>query len=1398
MKSDSASSQRFNLKASTLASYFKFRCDRHFRWESVDAPARSKAGIGWGVPKRIRNRNRPGIAALLVAGNLFEANEVEALVDDHGEAAVLAEPFELSDDQRIVPPLPFERFAQAFASEPFPKFVAQLELTIGPVEERTFLERYGLDPGRVRLASARPDLLEVLAPAVEGGPHRLRIWDFKSSESAKHEHFIQVAYYSLLLDHLLREKGMDSVEVDLESAVVKCRAEELVLFELEPYRLAVEDFLRVKSKALFDTPSAEAHFHVEDKCTLCEYRDTCRAECDAGRDLSRIAYLTSESKRRLYQLGYRSAPDLAALSDPERIRALRAASHDLSVHLARYVATAQTLQNGLPQALDATTLQMPSYEGVRIILSAEQDAVTGICFAIGMKTFEGKDEATGETLGGEHVFVAESPDGEGAMLLEFLQTLNALLTRVDAENRAIDALPRDAHPQVVAAQEGLRRAEADYAVFKERHGRLSRKRPDYHALDAERTRLQREVGVAEKALKEAVRAASKEIGKARRSLHFYIYDSLDLSALKRCVERHLSDAHTPGLTTELAHLVRLFPPESVLKDAETFRSIPGTVVTDVLRRLVALPAPYLFDLRTVSELFRPTDREGEEKGFAFRPAYGFGWEFSNQVAFERIHDVWSGKEFVPDPRDQERRLTPAEVLEKIVATVKAKLAATDSIVWRLKQDYKERLRLWKEPFRLYGGLDPVNLPLLETLRIFTLLEASFGELGVKHLHTLPAEDRAAKFECIRGLRYESRHEEGGSLWFTFDPECRDSKFDVGDFNLVLTEEDRPDALVATIDGHLFERNSLWRADGNKVELVEYDFAGDPPRVRLRPYKPEVFAETVDLSKPCVLDRLYADYTSARALKVLSRLQEAPESALHVHRLLDGTRDPGWRPVVSDRAATEAALRECASRAGVDAGRLLNAGQWGAWHGVFREPLSLVWGPPGTGKTYTVAHILLGYILSAAATGRRTRILVTASTHHAIANVMGKLSELAARYEIPEETYRLHQLRGSGNPAHASLPASVTLEENERLVALLQTEAPCVVVGSTVWSLFRGMEKAGGPVQPWFDVVLVDEASQMKLPDALIAFAASGPDSNVILAGDDRQLPPIIHGEYPKDRKNILTSVFAFVRSQVEERAEVDPGVEDRMLFQLEENFRMNEPLTAYPRHALYRGRYSSSFPKITIALDPPADPAGDDLADILLDPSKPAVLCWYRPPRSFTARNPFEADLVARLAEALRRRLVDPKTGSVYSPDGLARSGLAILAPHRAQNSAIRQALGALGFGADGQPMPLVDTVEKLQGKERDVVLVSYGVADQEYAEAEAGFLLSQARFNVATTRAARKLIVLCSDVVLDAVPADRTVLLESMTIKKYRHYCSDGHLSLEVPTADHDTVALQVQWKGF
>ena len=1475
-----SSAPRHRLTASNLARYFKHGCDRLFRWEAVGGKDRAGVRRTEGVPEADRLDSRPGIQLLMAAGDAFELDRVQALVDEHGDDRVHLQGITTKANGQDVPlPTPLCTLADLLRRPEPPRFIAQPEVNLwrdARPQAIAFLQSVGLDPEGVELRPALFDLLEVVEAAEPGGIPRLRIWDFKASPQARHEHFAQVAYYSLLLEHALRALGLDDAyEVDIEVGVIRSRQEEPETFELEPYRRAVRNVLRNRIPALLATPAPEAHYHVCAKCLVCEYVATCERQAHDTDDLSRVPYISSESKRRLNEAGITSCAVLAAL-DPtsEDATYLRERGHDLSVHLTRYVAGAQALGDDTPHSLDVTTLAVPGEEDIRVVLSAEQDGVTGTVFALGLKTFEGYDEETNTVAGHEEVWVAteEGPEEEARILGAFLSTLNGLFERIDDANRAIDESKTPAEEAYDAANERYDAADAVYrearealATFKahpdHKGVRRTSKDPAKQAIVAERDRLEAVVADA-KAARDAAqvdRVACEEAGlagwwerrKAQARLHVYLYDGLDLAALKAALERHVGSDADPALRRAIVKLVRLFPPDSVLPDAETFRSVPGTIVADALRRLVAIPAPFLYDLKTVSAHFRPRNRDGDASGSQFLPRYGFAWEHSNQVAFERIHDVWRGKPFSHNVTDAAgtattRAYTPGEIVSQIRTTVLGKLGATDSVIRRLKQDHYDARREdqaargvdWREargtlllrkgPFRLYTDFDPTDFSDPEALQTFALLEAALAELQKRALHTLKPDERAAKFEAIRGLRYLSGLDEdlktvhagkteersyAQALWFAFDPASRDAKFTEGQDFLVVTPEDDPDALLKSVDGPLFSEYVGYQGRNYKVSIDTLDLQ-DPahPRVLVRPHAPEKFRTVLDLDAhpdgPFVLDSPHSDPLIERLLGTLAWLRGTadglPPAGDHVRDLLATGTVPGWTPVLGTPQRPERALRERMRLANEAAGETryrLNSEQQDVLRGVPQDPLTMIWGPPGTGKTHLSGHLLALYAL-AATPETPLRIFVTASTHHATVNVLAKLAELADAYEIGPDLLHVAKL-GKENAADVELPARVDRFTEATLVATLGNDAaPCTVVGGTVWALYKALLDANKSFsgRPLFDVLLIDEASQMTVPQALIALCATKPTANVVLAGDDKQLPPIVHGTYPEEHDHLLSSVFALARKRAEERHDT------RTLYQLTRNFRMNELLTAHPRASIY-GTYESHFPHIRSVVEPRVGYGPGDLAPFVLDPGRPAVLVRYAPPQSFTASNPLEALLTASLIAHLAETLVDPVSieacaPALYSLSAFAERGVAVLAPHRAQNAAIRHALVALGFGDGGRPMPLVDTVEKLQGKEREVVVVSYGVADAEYADAEADFLLSQARFNVASTRAQRKLVVLCSDPVLDAVPADRQALGEAAMLKAYRDYCDTGastHSWTWTPErGGPQEVELHVHWRGF
>jgi DNA replication ATP-dependent helicase Dna2 len=105
---------------------------------------------------------------------------------------------------------------------------------------------------------------------------------------------------------------------------------------------------------------------------------------------------------------------------------------------------------------------------------------------------------------------------------------------------------------------------------------------------------------------------------------------------------------------------------------------------------------------------------------------------------------------------------------------------------------------------------------------------------------------------------------------------------------------------------------------------------------------------------------------------------------------------------------------------------------------------------------------------------------------------------------------------------------------------------------------------------------------------------------------------------------------------------------------------------------------------------------------------------------------------------------------------GLAAADLAAVAPFRAQVMAIREELerraAARGFAPRGG-FPLVETVERIQGREREAVVVSLASSDPDWLATQSDFYFLPNRLNVALTRARSKCIVLASPLAFDVRP---------------------------------------------
>jgi hypothetical protein len=424
----------------------------------------------------------------------------------------------------------------------------------------------------------------------------------------------------------------------------------------------------------------------------------------------------------------------------------------------------------------------------------------------------------------------------------------------------------------------------------------------------------------------------------------------------------------------------------------------------------------------------------------------------------------------------------------------------------------------------------------------------------------------------------------------------------------------------------------------------------------------------------------------------------------------------------------------------------------------KTPILLVQGPPGTGKSYSTAFAIFARLQEAMRGKRPFRVFLSCKTHKAtdvllknVLEVQEKLGELRKAnpklfrthfdthlLEVPLFRVSPHDQPPAGI---VHLPKEEEKKKGEGYNANMILEPDWAVVGIAPGGVYRMINKRWpGDIfgHELCDLLVLDEASQMNLPEALMAALPLKPEGQLIVVGDHRQMPPIVKHDWDTECRRtfrqyqVYASLFNMLRLQ------------GPPMIQFAESFRLHEAMAEFLRQEVYQYDGINFHSNRRDLL--PDHPVEDEMVAAVLRPEFPLVVVVHEEAES-QVENAYEQSLL----EPILRALVDPAT---YSLD--AEEGLGIVVPHRAQRAALRLALPELA----------IDTVERFQGGERTLILVSATESDRAYLLASCEFLLDPRRLTVALSRAKRKMILVASRSIFSLFSTDEETFTNSLLWK--------------------------------
>jgi DNA replication ATP-dependent helicase Dna2 len=1379
---------------------------------------------------------RPGLAVIRDAGVAWQEEKLHDLTQTFGANSIIGNRSTNRANHVIYNPIDL---GIALAAAAPMQFLVEAEYAIGVAFQAALGITAQYRQLQINFGTVRPDIIEVLDPLTyprglqpDGTAYllsqtdsrmQLRIIDIKLTAKASQGYFAEVTYYSMALAAWILDHGLDNQFVVVPDAAIwpgshdssslvqihreynsrnlqaslsvlrEAMQEDLEVTPYEVFSLRVRRFLRVDVPSVLGSPWRVLEWHVDSRCANCEYLgeprpgyvanlDHCMplaANCD---HLSRVAFVSQGARLSLQQAGVPQVATLAQLSSNNPVFDTHQTLKSTRTVVAGRAQSLQSNQTIIPNQ-SGTSACMPRWADLHVYISVDFDLGSAITVAFGLKAFWYEPRPQNSPLTNQRRSRVWPSRGQVSAQIVDQRDLAV-------ERRELLAFLQQIHDIL----EWCRQQDSQTLALPELAGLSVPRSKDY------RTRIQ-----------------------------FYVWDSLQYEHLMRVFGRHLSSILS---NQNISYLAWLFPPEDLMPnpDLATQRS-PITIVREVVRGLLAAPIPHHYGLVDVARVYHSASLPPNVAAFSIHPL--FDVPLSDQIPSERAHEIWA-RITTPSQHWQHQMATYQE-------TVRKRLAALETVTQRLETDLRNQLTSAAPLINIGPPIRQSRLSVDGQLwYAFSKLNAVLAELDVHQIRAMPPHERTAKFRSARLRRRLNGAAEIAALAqlglpvrvgrrvYEMSPDSSEVKAKVDDFSFAFSPESQPGFLdrklaalaLNTSLANQYGADWSYLEEATNITIAGLDrslgLIAVDTNVRRYPTLMDDLTNVglADFDNDVIMDPVYQDFFTSKLLATLSAIGNPPLAAnrplVQIAQAAIGQRPLPARPRDASPAAdflwngaamgASTLVRNLSPvRAALIAhGLALNATQWQAWEDALTHRARLVWGPPGTGKSRTVRAIVVGAILEAVNAQRTLRVLVCASTYTAIDNVLLPIaSDLSTLLQGSVDTFRVRSMYQS-SPGNASSAIGLELSKGNpsiavrNLRAILQNGNSSVVVGATPEQVHNLLTCDNGSARDeWFDLIVIDEASQMDVSHAVLPIAGVADQGSVVLAGDPMQLPPIHQAEAPAGLEDMVGSVYRFF--------ERHHGVG---VSTLGVNYRSNDTLVEFGRQSGYQSSLASHSPNLRVDFLTPLPTSQphewppqlhwNREWTSLLDANQPAV-CFVYDDRQSSQRNFFEAHAVAAMIQLLNGRLSEQLCNensatnglllanrtTPYSVQGFWQEAIGVVTPHRAQQGLIISQLQAI-FGSNPQTSEwirgAVDTVERFQGQQRDVIIASYALGDPDQIADEEEFLMSLNRFNVMASRARAKLIVLVSRQVVDHLAKEVEVLRDSRLLKIFAEsYCNQG-----------------------